>query len=165
MINALIRAVFGTKHERDAKRMRPTVEAINALAPELETLDDAALQARTAEFRKRLADGEELDDLLLEAFAACREAGARLGVTVRECDLRSLRPTIAASQPYAVIVMEDLYRFDREAFDSITRQAPASLVRIDRREAQDEAARRLLIDAIIESAATEPSSGIRSILT
>jgi hypothetical protein len=100
-----------------------------------------------------------------ELVAICREAGARLGVTVRECDLRSLRPTIAASQPYAVIVMEDLYRFDREAFDSITRQAPASLVRIDRREAQDEAARRLLIDAIIESAATEPSSGIRSILT
>ncbi|WP_437276818.1 hypothetical protein WME90_37030 [Sorangium sp. So ce375] len=100
-----------------------------------------------------------------ELVAACREAGARLGVTVRECDLRSLRPTIAASQPYAVIVMEDLYRFDREAFDSITRQAPASLVRIDRREVQDEAARRLLIDAIIESAATEPSSGIRSILT
>lgn len=98
-----------------------------------------------------------------ELVAVCREAGARLGVTVRECDLRSLRSTNAASQPYAVIVMEDLYRFDREAFDSITRQAPASLVRVDRREADDEGARRLLVDAIFESAAIEPSSGIRSI--
>ncbi|WP_437587838.1 hypothetical protein [Sorangium sp. So ce1000] len=100
-----------------------------------------------------------------ELVAACREAGARLGVAVRECDLRSLRPTIAASQPYAILVVEELYRFDREAFDSVTRQVPASLVRIDRQEAHDEAARRLLIDAIFESAATEPSSGIRSILT
>jgi preprotein translocase subunit SecA len=87
VINTIIRAVFGTKHERDAKRMRPTVEAINALAPELEAVDDAALRARTAEFRKRLADGEELDDLLVEAFAACREA-ARRTVRMRHFDVQ-----------------------------------------------------------------------------
>ncbi|WP_434042949.1 MULTISPECIES: hypothetical protein [Sorangium] len=100
-----------------------------------------------------------------EFVAVCREAGARLGVAVRECDLRSLRPTIAASQPYAIVVAEELYRFDAESFDAVIRQAPASLVRLDRWEASDDAARRLIIDAIFESAATEPSSGIRPILT
>ena len=70
MLNVLVRAVFGTKHERDAKRMRPAVESINALAPELERFSDAELRAKTDEFRKRLADGAELDDLLVEAFAA-----------------------------------------------------------------------------------------------
>ncbi|AUX36379.1 MULTISPECIES: hypothetical protein [Sorangium] len=100
-----------------------------------------------------------------EFVAVCREVGAQLGVAVRECDLRSLRPTIAASQPYAVIVTEDLYRFEPASFDAIIRQAPASLVRIDSREAHDDAMRRLLIDAIFESAAAEPGSGIRAILT
>ncbi|MGK3959039.1 hypothetical protein WMF38_39035 [Sorangium sp. So ce118] len=100
-----------------------------------------------------------------EFVALCREVGARLGVAVRESDLRSLRPTIIASQPYAVLVTEELYRFDPESFDAVIRQAPASLVRIDRLEAHDDVARRLLIDAIFESAAAEPSSGIRSILT
>ncbi|WP_437753919.1 hypothetical protein [Sorangium sp. So ce1389] len=100
-----------------------------------------------------------------EFVDVCREVGARLGVAVRECDLRSLRPTIIASQPYAVLVTEELYRFDPESFGTVIRQAPASLVRIDRLEAHDDVARRLLIEAIFESAATEPSSGIRSILT
>ncbi len=87
MINALIRAVFGTKHERDAKRMRPAVAAINELASALEAVDDGALRARTGEFRKRLADGAELDDLLVEAFAACREA-ARRTVRMRHFDVQ-----------------------------------------------------------------------------
>lgn len=100
-----------------------------------------------------------------EFVAVCREVGARLGVAVRECDLRSLRPTIAASQPYAIVVADELYRFDAASFDAVIRQTPASLVRLDRWEASDDAARRLIIDAIFESAATEPSSGIRAILT
>ncbi|WP_437732041.1 hypothetical protein [Sorangium sp. So ce1335] len=100
-----------------------------------------------------------------ELVAVCREVGARLGVAVRECDLRSLRSAIAASQPYAIIVTEELYRFDAGSFDTVIRQTPASLVRLDHREASDEGMRRLIIDAIFESAATEPSSGIRSILT
>ena len=70
MFSAIVRAILGTKHERDAKRMRPTVQAVNALEPEMQALDDAALRARTDAFRKRLADGEELEDLLVEAFAA-----------------------------------------------------------------------------------------------
>src|SRR5499433_877679 len=87
MLNVLVRAVFGTKHERDAKRMRPAVESINALAPELERLSDAELRAKTDEFRKRLAEGAELDDLLVEAFAACREA-ARRTVRMRHFDVQ-----------------------------------------------------------------------------
>ena len=87
MLNVLVRAVFGTKHERDAKRMRPAVESINALAPELERFSDAELRAKTDEFRKRLADGAELDDLLVEAFAACREA-ARRTVRMRHFDVQ-----------------------------------------------------------------------------
>src|SRR5499426_3391500 len=87
MLNVLVRAVFGTKHERDAKRMRPAVESINALAPELERVSDAELRAKTDEFRKRLADGAELDDLLVEAFAACREA-ARRTVRMRHFDVQ-----------------------------------------------------------------------------
>jgi preprotein translocase subunit SecA len=87
MLNVLVRAVFGTKHERDAKRMRPAVESINALAPELERFSDAELRAKTDEFRKRLGDGAELDDLLVEAFAACREA-ARRTVRMRHFDVQ-----------------------------------------------------------------------------
>src|SRR5215475_851058 len=87
MLNVLVRAVFGTKHERDAKRMRPAVESINALAPELERVSDAELRAKTEEFRQRLADGAELDDLLPEAFAACREA-ARRTVRMRHFDVQ-----------------------------------------------------------------------------
>src|ERR1700682_2217574 len=87
MLNILIRAILGTKHERDAKRMRPTVEAINALGADLERVSDAALRAKTDEFRKRLADGAELDALLVEAFAVCREA-ARRTVRMRHFDVQ-----------------------------------------------------------------------------
>jgi len=87
MLNVLVRAVFGTKHERDAKRMRPAVEAINGFAPELEQLSDSELKAKTDEFRKRLAAGTELDDLLVEAFAVCREA-ARRTVRMRHFDVQ-----------------------------------------------------------------------------
>src|SRR6202162_1278170 len=87
MLNILIRAILGTKHERDAKRMRPTVEAINALGADLERVPDAALRAKTDEFRKRLADGAQVDDLLVEAFAVCREA-ARRTVRMRHFDVQ-----------------------------------------------------------------------------
>ena len=87
MLNVLVRAVFGTKHERDAKRMRPAVEAINALGTNLERVPDAALRAKTDEFRKRLADGAQVDDLLAEAFAVCREA-ARRTVRMRHFDVQ-----------------------------------------------------------------------------
>jgi preprotein translocase subunit SecA len=87
MLNAIFRAIFGTKHERDVKRMRPLVEAIGALEPGLQALSDDALRARTTELRQRLADGAELDDLLPEAFAAVREA-ARRTVRMRHFDVQ-----------------------------------------------------------------------------
>ncbi|AUX25752.1 hypothetical protein SOCEGT47_063030 [Sorangium cellulosum] len=96
-----------------------------------------------------------------ELVAACRDAGARLGVAVREADLRSLRAVVGASRPYAVLVMEDLYRFDPALFDAIARKAPASLVRLEHREAHDPEVRRLLIEAIFESAATDAGIKVR----
>jgi preprotein translocase subunit SecA len=77
MFGALVRAIFGTSNDRVVRTMRKTVEAINALEPKLAALDDAALKARTPWLKERLAKGESLDDLLVEAFATVREAAKR----------------------------------------------------------------------------------------
>ena len=69
--------VFGSANDRKVKKYGPLVDAINALEPETEKLSDEQLRARTEEFRKRLAAGETLDDLLPEAFATVREAAKR----------------------------------------------------------------------------------------
>ena len=69
--------VFGNSNERQIRRMRPIVARIGALEPEFQALSDDQLQAKTAEFRERLKNGETLDDLLVEAFAVCREGGSR----------------------------------------------------------------------------------------
>jgi len=87
MLNTLLRTLFGTKHERDVKRMQPVVQAINALEPQLQALDDATLRARTGELRARHAGGAALDDLLPEAFAVCREA-ARRATGMRHFDVQ-----------------------------------------------------------------------------
>ncbi len=78
MVSKLLRKVFGSRNDRLIKRMSRTVDRINALEPDLEKLDDAALRAKTDEFRRRLDQGESLDDLLPEAFAVVREAGKRV---------------------------------------------------------------------------------------
>ncbi|HUS07064.1 MAG TPA: hypothetical protein VMZ52_12230, partial [Bryobacteraceae bacterium] len=78
MIDTLLAKVFGTKNEREVKAVRPLIAAINELEPGLQALSDAELAAKTAEFRQRLANGETLDDLLVEAFAVVREAGWRV---------------------------------------------------------------------------------------
>ena len=78
MLDALMKMVFGSKHEREAKRLEPVVEEINRFAGEYATLTDEALAAKTVEFRGRLAEGETLDDLLPEAFAAVKDACRRL---------------------------------------------------------------------------------------
>src|SRR5213078_46858 len=103
MIDKVLTAIFGSKHERDVKRMLPTVAQINALEPEVSRLSDDELRGKTAEFRERLKPvvevlenaqkevprdenvikaaqtdlQEALDDLLPEAFAVCREAAKR----------------------------------------------------------------------------------------
>ena len=76
-IGTLAKKVFGTPNDRKIKATRPLVDQINALEPEFEALDDAGIIAKTAEFKQRVADGENLDALLPEAFAVCREAAKR----------------------------------------------------------------------------------------
>ncbi len=77
MIGALAKRLFGSANDRVIKSLNRTVDAINALEPELEALSDADLRARTDRFRERLGAGETLDDLLIEAFATVREASKR----------------------------------------------------------------------------------------
>ena len=77
MIGKLIKTVFGSKNDRELKRMRRVVTQVNAREEEYSQLDDAALKAKTDEFKQRLADGETLDQLLPDAFAAVREASRR----------------------------------------------------------------------------------------
>ena len=78
MLTQLAKKVFGSRNDRLLKQYRKTVEKINALEAEMQALDDAALQAKTAEFKQRIADGADLDSLLPEAFAVCREASKRV---------------------------------------------------------------------------------------
>jgi preprotein translocase subunit SecA len=87
MLTTIFRSIFGTKHERDVKRMRPSVEAINVLEPAMQALSDVELRGKTDELRKRLADTDDLEALLPEAFAACREA-ARRTVRMRHFDVQ-----------------------------------------------------------------------------
>ncbi|MCA0245757.1 MAG: preprotein translocase subunit SecA [Proteobacteria bacterium] len=77
MLGALARSLFGTANDRIVKGFDKPVAKINALEPEFSKLSDDALRAKTAEFRERLAKGETLDDILVEAFATVREAAKR----------------------------------------------------------------------------------------
>lgn len=70
--------IFGSKHDRDMKRLKPLIENINSLEPDMKALSDEQLKAKTPEFKERLKKGETLDDLLPEAFAALREASIRV---------------------------------------------------------------------------------------
>ncbi len=114
MINALVAKVFGTKNERELKRLRPQVEAINALEPAMQKLSDEELRAKTEEFRQRIRErlsripdepdadrerlkeideerrkltNEALDGILVEAFAVVREAGRRV-LNMRHFDVQ-----------------------------------------------------------------------------
>jgi len=78
MIGSLVAKVFGTKHEREIKKLRPIVERINSLEPGIKALSDAELKAKTPEFRERFEKGEPLDKLLPETFAVTREAARRV---------------------------------------------------------------------------------------
>jgi len=77
MLISTVKKIFGTRNDRELKRMGKVVARINALEESVQALDDAALKAKTAEFRLRLGEGESLDQLLPEAFAVVREAGVR----------------------------------------------------------------------------------------
>lgn len=103
MLASLIGGIFGTKNERELKRMRKIVDQINALEPTISALSDADLSAKTPEFKERYNKGESLDKLLPEAFAVCREAAKRVmgmrhydvqligGITLHEGKIAEMR--------------------------------------------------------------------------
>ncbi len=78
MFAPLLKKLFGSKNEREVKRMLKTVTIVNAFEEKMVALSDEQLRAKTAEFKERLAKGETLDQLLPEAFAVAREAGKRV---------------------------------------------------------------------------------------
>ena len=78
MINKVLKTVFGSRNDRELKRMGKVVKKINAFADDIKALSDEQLAAKTAEFRERLGSGETLDQILPEAFAVVREAGERV---------------------------------------------------------------------------------------
>jgi len=78
MFGYFLKKFFGSKNERELRRMAPLVDHINLLEVEIRQLPDHRLQAKTGEFKERLAKGEALDDLLPEAFAVAREASLRV---------------------------------------------------------------------------------------
>ena len=78
MITGLLKMIFGTKNDREIKRMQKKVKLINALEESYSKLTDEELKAKTDEFKERLSKGETLDDLLVEAFAVVREASKRV---------------------------------------------------------------------------------------
>ncbi|MBR0554278.1 preprotein translocase subunit SecA [Ciceribacter sp. L1K23] len=86
-LGGIARKIFGSSNDRRIRSYGSRVAAINALEPEMKALDDAALAAKTVEFRKQLADGAKLDDLLVPAFAVARE-GARRALGLRPFDVQ-----------------------------------------------------------------------------
>src|SRR5580698_10310304 len=87
MLDPILAKIFGTKNERETKRMRPIVAAINDLEPAMQQLSDSDLAQKTVEFKQRVANGESLDDLLIESFAVCREVGRRV-LNMRHFDVQ-----------------------------------------------------------------------------
>ncbi|MEQ1564456.1 MAG: preprotein translocase subunit SecA [Myxococcota bacterium] len=87
-LTSLTKRLFGDSNEREIKRIDPLVRKINELEPAMQKLEDAELQAKTAEFRARIEGGAAVDDLLVEAFAVVREVGRRtMGMRHFDCQL------------------------------------------------------------------------------
>ncbi len=78
MVTNLLTKIFGTKHQRDMKRLQPMITHINSLEAGLVGLSDDALKGKTSEFKERLTRGETMDSIMPEAFAVCREASKRV---------------------------------------------------------------------------------------
>jgi len=87
MIGTLLSKVFGTKNERELKRLWPTVEQVNSLEQEISGISDDRLREKTGKFRDRLQAGEPLDDILPEAFAVVREVSGRI-LNMRHFDVQ-----------------------------------------------------------------------------
>jgi preprotein translocase subunit SecA len=87
MLETILAKVVGTQNERELKRLRPLVAEVNGLEAQITSLSEEQLRAKTVEFRDRIANGETLDDLLVEAFAVVREAGRRV-LNMRHFDVQ-----------------------------------------------------------------------------
>jgi preprotein translocase subunit SecA len=98
-----ITSLFGSSNARYLKKLQQRVDAISALEPKYQAMSDAELRRQTDEFRKRLDEGETLDDLLVEAFAVCREAGRRF-LGLRHYDVQMLGGMVLHSGAIAEMV-------------------------------------------------------------
>src|ERR687891_736430 len=87
MLDTLLAKVVGTQNERELKRLRPLVAEVSALEATVKSLSDEQLRDKTAEFKRRVANGEALDDLMPEVFAVVREAGRRV-LNMRHFDVQ-----------------------------------------------------------------------------
>ena len=96
----IARKIFGSSNDRRVKSRRPRVEAINAMENELRALSDDELRARTAQFRQDIANGADLDDLLIPAFATARE-GARRALGMRPFDVQLIGGMVLHSGGFA----------------------------------------------------------------
>ncbi|RWX53910.1 preprotein translocase subunit SecA [Photobacterium chitinilyticum] len=115
MLSKLLTKVIGSRNDRTLRRLRKIVDQINKLEPQFESLQDEELKAKTAEFRERLEQGENLDQLLPEAFATVREASSRVfgmrhfdvqligGMVLNDCQIAEMRTgegkTLTATLP------------------------------------------------------------------
>lgn len=89
MVQTFLKRIFGTKNEREIKRLWPIVEKINSLEPQMISLSDSQLKDKTAQFKRRIENGETLDDILPEAFAVVREVSKRT-LKMRHFDVQIL---------------------------------------------------------------------------
>ncbi|MCJ7643281.1 MAG: preprotein translocase subunit SecA, partial [Candidatus Aminicenantes bacterium] len=89
MLKWFIQKFIGTKNDRDLKKVRPLVSAVNEIESRIKALTDAELGAKTAEFKEKLSQGAGLDDILVEAFACVREASRRT-LKMRHFDVQIL---------------------------------------------------------------------------
>ena len=87
MLDTIVRKFVGSKNDREVKKIEPIIQKINSLEPQTSSLTNEQLQAKTAEFKQRLANGGTLDDILPEAFAVVREAGKRI-LNMRHFDVQ-----------------------------------------------------------------------------
>jgi len=87
MLDTIVKRFVGSRNDREVKKIQPAVAAINALEPRISTLTNEQLQAKTAEFRQRFANGESLEELLPEVFAVVRETGKRI-LNMRHFDVQ-----------------------------------------------------------------------------
>ncbi|MBI3541506.1 MAG: preprotein translocase subunit SecA, partial [Deltaproteobacteria bacterium] len=93
MFKSLARKIFGSKNDRELKKIDPLIPLINALEKDLQALSDAELQNKTPQFKERISRGETLDSLLPEAFAVVREASRRV-LGMRHFDVQLIGGTV-----------------------------------------------------------------------